>query len=77
MDGFLSMRSPGTSVAGLDFQYSVLHWYVSPARRRLLGVRRPLTRRPGFHLSLPLGSGLSGAYNPRSELLIPRAISAR
>ena len=51
MDGFLSMLSPGALAAGLDFQDCFWHWLVSPACRRLLGVRHSLARRLGVSYS--------------------------
>ena len=57
MDGFLRLLPPGAFVAGLDIQDCLPQWLVSPARRRLQGVRHPVTLRLRVFLFLPFGLG--------------------
>ena len=48
VDEFLQLLSPGAFLGGVDFQGSFRHWPVSPACRRFLGVRRPVSGRIYF-----------------------------
>ena len=65
MDGFQRMLAPGAPMAGPDSQNCFRHGLASPARRRFLGVRRPVTLRLGVCLCLPFGSGPSPRWGDR------------
>ena len=49
----LSLLAQGAYMCGIDLQDCFLHGLVAPSRRRLLGVRRPVSGTLGFYLFLP------------------------
>ena len=63
MDNCSRLLYPRASVGGVDFQDCFLRWLVSPARRRFLGVRRPVSGRLSVYSFLPFGLGLSPGWN--------------
>ena len=65
MDGFQRMLARGASLAGPGSQNCFRHWSASPARRRFLSVRHPVTLRLGVCLCLLFGSGPSPGWNDR------------
>ena len=65
MGDFLRVLTPGACMGGVDLQDCSLHWLVAAARRRFLGVRRPITGRLGVHLFLPFGLGPPPGWNDR------------
>ena len=56
VDKFSRLLAPGAYMAGSEFQDCLPRRLVSPASRRYLGVRRPVSGLLGAHLFLPFGS---------------------
>ena len=65
MAGFRDRPSPGALLGGLDLQDCLLQLLVSPALRRDLGVRQPVSGRLGVSLSHPVGLGPYPVWNAR------------
>ena len=77
MDDFLQVLPPGAYMGGAGLQDCFLHWFVAPADRRFLGVRRPLTGGLGVYLFVPFGLGPSPGLNDRCVKAILSVARAR
>ena len=62
MGDFLRVLTPGAYMGGVGLQDCFPHLLVAAARRRFLGVRRPITGRLGVYLFLPFGLGPSPGW---------------